>query len=138
MCKKRKPSNNGTVPQGILNLLGVSGVTVHTVCNRQLIDRFSTPSVQLEAFTEKAGNMFVIYHRDGVIPKFILAHELAHVCQMHSGRLSVTDNRDFIWEGQLYTKAMPYNDRPWEKEALKTQKNIIKLINDYDQKPNPR
>lgn len=43
-------------------------------------------------------------------------HELQHILQFHSNRLS-RDEFGFIWEGTRYPYEFPYQWRPWELEA---------------------
>ena len=54
-----------------------------------------------------------------------LIHELKHVFQIYSGRLSV-DAGFFIWENRKYPFSTSYKTRPWEIDA----ENTVKLYCD--------
>ena len=60
-----------------------------------------------------------------------LAHELIHLKQYDSGRLRVIGSGVVIWEGnEVNVLDIPYNDRPWEKEAFQGQNELeIKIKN---------
>jgi hypothetical protein len=51
-------------------------------------------------------------------------HELVHVNQMQSGRMFV--KRDcIIYNGFSYNKTMPYNERPFERDAIKKSDELF-------------
>lgn len=59
----------------------------------------------------------------------IIAHEFVHVHQMTRGDLVFDyNNMLFHWKGKTYDKAtldtIEYNDRPWEAEAKKLEKEL--------------
>lgn len=67
---------------------------------------------------------------DIVIP---LVHELIHIEQMHTGRLSNTRFGDIIWEGTKYRikPDMPYREYinlPWEIEVKTRQKSLLEKL----------
>ena len=64
----------------------------------------------------------------------ILAHELIHVKQLHTGKIDYFAEDEevyFIWEGDtLKSKDIGYDDRPWEKEAFTKADSLRNLIKD--------
>lgn len=59
----------------------------------------------------------------------IMSHELIHLEQYDSGRLRVIGSGLIIWEGkEMNVLDMPYNERPWEKEAFRRQDDLEKKL----------
>lgn len=57
----------------------------------------------------------------------VLFHELVHVKQMSELRLkSAIGFLPNIWEGKEYPDEMPWEERPWEIEALLMEKKLLK------------
>ena len=66
---------------------------------------------------------------------FPVVHELAHLHQIHEGKLMARRDGSIIWEGTLYKLKDPENmsykeDRnlPWEQEADHKQKHLLREI----------
>ena len=62
----------------------------------------------------------------------IIAHELIHLDQYHSGRLVKREGfNSVLWEGKIYdVTTIPYKERPWEIEAFNRDKDLRKKIYD--------
>jgi hypothetical protein len=60
----------------------------------------------------------------------ILAHELIHVKQLHSGRFDYLEELgEIYWEGDTLTfKDTNYDDRPWEIEAFSKSDSVANVI----------
>lgn len=50
----------------------------------------------------------------------VLAHEVTHITQYETGRLSHTDG-GWVWLGEFFDKDTPYRERPWEIEAFQSE-----------------
>jgi predicted metallopeptidase len=60
----------------------------------------------------------------------ILSHELIHLKQYNSGDLNVIGNGVVLWKGkEIKVLDIPYEQRPWEKEAFDNQGVIANKIN---------
>lgn len=56
----------------------------------------------------------------------ILFHELVHVLQFERGWLKEYPAGIVYWQGQLYTWALPWNQRPWEVQAEEYTAKLFK------------
>ena len=61
-----------------------------------------------------------------------LVHELIHVHQVHTGRLSVRRDSACIWQGKVYHVKMEgitveeWSALPWEQDVANTQNSVLK------------
>ena len=61
-----------------------------------------------------------------------LVHELIHLSQVHTGRLSIRRDGAYIWQGKPYavnTQGMTYEEwskLPWEQDVENTQNSVFK------------
>jgi hypothetical protein len=61
----------------------------------------------------------------------VLAHELVHLAQMASGRMVTRSSGIHLWEGrEVDSKAIPYVDYPWEREAIAMQLPLATSVMD--------
>lgn len=59
----------------------------------------------------------------------VIAHEVVHMQQYSSKRLSYNNNTgELAWNGSKYSLDTEYENRPWEIEAFDNQSKIEKLI----------
>ena len=75
---------------------------------------------------------------DSLSPKEIIkpiVHELIHIHQVHTGKLSVMRDGTHIWMGRQYRNVDPnllentaYNNLPWEQDVLNNIDGIISHI----------
>lgn len=59
----------------------------------------------------------------------LIAHEIVHVKQLYDKRIVYTDT-SFAWKGKQLKEIPPYNERPWEIEAIIKEDSLTKIIND--------
>jgi hypothetical protein len=63
-----------------------------------------------------------------------LLHELIHLNQIYTGRLSVYRNGSYCWEGKMFTvdtKKLSYNDYnnlPWEQDVIEREQKLLQQI----------
>lgn len=59
----------------------------------------------------------------------VIAHELIHLAQYKNKELIVTDGTVVLWMGEKYdVLGIPYNDRPWERDAFANQRALAGSI----------
>lgn len=125
---------DGTVER-VLNyassFLGLEGIIVTVAKNAALLKKLSTKDIDFEAILVPSGmeHSYTLYITDvGKKEQVrILAHEAIHMWQQEKGDLIVDPvTYECRWKGEKYTNDYPYMDRPWEKEAFKTQAEILK------------
>jgi len=106
----------------------LADLTVNVVANDGILDRFSTPGVHLRALLHKnpIPHSYNLILRDGVCGLTdIVCHEMVHLEQYESGRLSLSlEEKEFTWEGEVFPASVPYEERPWEIEAFSDQVKI--------------
>jgi hypothetical protein len=88
-------------------------------------------SLDLTASIIGANDQYIIYidNVDRITAIKSLSHELIHLQQYSSNRLSVIGSGVVIWNGkEINVLDIPYNDRPWEIEAFKGQYELEKKI----------
>lgn len=91
---------------------------------KKCIDK-ENDDIQIKAFVVGHDNIYQIYIGDYSkrVSISIISHEIVHIKQYYNKKLIDIGNNTFIWERDT-TNVMNYNDRPWEKEAFKEQKDI--------------
>lgn len=64
----------------------------------------------------------------------VLAHEMIHVNQFVRGQLKVNSEKDVFWRKSAFRSVdeIPYQHRPWEKEALFLEKRLANLYRYYE------
>ena len=113
-------------------VLGYYNISFSVVYNEPVIRHFSTDDIKLEAILDhgKLPHTYVLYlATDSTTPlETILSHEMVHLDQYERGDLQLhkEDKLHFVWKGREYDPSMPYEDRPWEKEAFSHQYEIWK------------
>ena len=101
--------------------------------------KFSTENLIIAAFIRKITFMphtYIIYVKKGSLPtstKEILSHELIHLHQMEIGDLiQLKDKSKILYKGDtIVFKNIPYNDRPFEIDAISKQDKIKKQLNKF-------
>ncbi len=59
----------------------------------------------------------------------VISHELIHLTQYMEQELIVSDGTVVLWMGERYDiLGIPYNDRPWERDAFTNQKSLASKI----------
>lgn len=87
-------------------------------------------NISLKAFIVGSGFRYAIFTEDldRMESITVFSHEMIHLKQYNSNRLIVLENGVVSWEGKkMDVNSIPYNERPWEKEAFQ---NETKLAND--------
>jgi hypothetical protein len=106
-------------------------VTIRDV-PEQIVESFKKQNdMDLGASIVGTDDQYIIYINEmsRITSTKILAHELIHLEQYDSGRLRVIKNGVVIWEGkEMNVLDIPYNDRPWEREAFKRQDDLEKKL----------
>jgi hypothetical protein len=88
-------------------------------------------NISLKAFIVGSGYQYAIFTEDLDRKESItvFSHEMIHLKQYNSKRLIVLENGIVEWEGQkMEVNSIPYNDRPWEKEAFQNEGKIAKEL----------
>lgn len=111
--------------------LGIMGsVKLNIYPNDSLLERFSTGDHLYEALLYQAmpGTYnLVVRSNIGAGLKSVLAHEMIHLQQYVSGRLQMSVMTGAaIWEGESFPASVPYEERPWEREAFKQERDLLK------------
>jgi predicted metallopeptidase len=110
-----------------LNLAGVNFTSVVVKdLTGEIQSKFRQDNVGVELYAAIIGNrsQFILYIRDVSRRESIkiIAHEIIHLLQYKSGRLSVMPPDKIFWQGDTLTNDdlynMTYVDRPWEREAF--------------------
>lgn len=116
----------------IYNLLGYSTVHLTIAYNNKQLERLSTKDVDLQALLTKLpmDHTYTLYLHTfpTTSVETILVHEMIHLDQYERGDLKELGNGKFIWKGVEYDASMPYDKRPWEKEAFAKQTKILKQV----------
>jgi len=98
----------------------------------KLLDRFSQDGYEYRALLYKPAlpwqyNLVLRSDMGEAEIPGILAHEMVHLNQYITGRLNMNMTTGAaVWKGEIYAAAYPYEKRPWEKEAFKEQKRLLK------------
>ena len=60
----------------------------------------------------------------------VLIHELVHLQQITTGRLSNTSNGKFIWDKKIYTitSETDYDSLPWEQDVSERLLKLVKQV----------
>ena len=96
----------------------------HAVLGETVIDLHSNKKISLN-------NSLTI--KESIL---VLTHELVHLCQIHTNKLSLHKNGNYIWEGKQYgniasLRALSYYDYlqlPWEQDVAKIQQKLLENL----------
>lgn len=116
-----------------LDVLNVKNnyITIRDV-PEQIVESFRKQNdMDLGASIVGANDQYIIYVNElsRMTSTKIISHELIHLEQYDSDRLRVISSGVVIWEGkEMNVLDIPYNDRPWEKEAFRRQDDLEKKI----------
>lgn len=59
----------------------------------------------------------------------VISHELIHLTQYQDKELILTEGTVVLWMGERYDiLGIPYNDRPWERDAFANQNSLARSI----------
>ena len=112
-------------------IVGVKDVNVTVTVDEDFLKKMSSPDFEYEGVLVPSplDHTYILRVKDvskGEMQR-ILAHEAVHISQQERGDLKVNpDTLECRWKGKKYTNDYPYMARPWEKEAFKTQAEILK------------
>lgn len=106
-----------------------SDAMLYIIPDEKLLDRFSRDGYDYQALLYKTSLPWcynlVVRPDIGAGIEGILAHEMVHLHQYATGRLWMNVNTGAaMWDGKIYSASVPYGERPWEKEAFKTQRKL--------------
>ena len=87
------------------------------------------PALDIKAFIIGREDNYIIYITDlnRTTAIEVLSHELIHLKQTETGRL-LKGTKSVKWEGKEYSPELPYEDRPWEKDAFDMQGQLESKI----------
>lgn len=87
------------------------------------LNQFADSESEIKAYVVDISGKYVIYiqsmgRKESIL---VLSHEMIHISQYNSGKISLTDS-GVIWKkAMLYPFNTPYDKRPWEIEAFALQ-----------------
>ena len=125
-----------------LGRLGVKDASVAVYYSGTTLDRVSSGGVIYDALLHKTpiDHTYCLYLRknSSVSLLSLLCHESVHIEQHERGDLVYDfDTNKYRWKGVEYKPSFPYNERPWEKEAFKTESSLWKAYKDANKQENP-
>lgn len=106
-------------------------VTINIMYNDTVCDHFSTEDVKIDALLDKLviPHTYNLVIREYADLKTIIPHEMVHLHQYEIGDLKVNKFENqiiFNYKGEDYDPSMPYEDRPWEIEAMDLDRKLWK------------
>lgn len=121
------------IAEFILEYLHIGNITLNIFENADLLKKLSNENIDLVAFLERPFyNNYILWVKPNTLTGPILCHELWHLKQYFESRLKVVSNyKKVYWEGNKYTYETPYNERPWEQEALAMQRKLWKMYKSH-------
>jgi hypothetical protein len=106
-------------------------ISVFPMSNETKINFERENNISLKAFIIGSDYRYAIYTEDldRMESITVLSHEMIHLKQYNTKRLVVIGNGVVEWEGQkMDVNLIPYNDRPWEREAFREETKISKEL----------
>lgn len=115
----------------ILSKYNIDDITLNVYEDNKVVNMFSTDDITLNAILICNDNLdnkyFTLYIRKGSADPYVIAHEVEHLRQYHSGDLRKVSDSVFLWKGkEIDGKEVKYMRRPWEVEAFDTQKRNVR------------
>lgn len=112
-----------------LGRLGVENASVAVYYSDKTLDLVSSGGVVYDALLHKTpiDHTYCLYLRKNASVSLLnlLCHESAHLQQHERGDLVYDfDTNKYKWKGVEYGPSFPYNARPWEVEAFKTESSL--------------
>lgn len=113
----------------LASLYGIDDTVCVTILENPAMLRCLSKEVEVSAITYPTLEGYYTMVLGDNCNKTILCHEFAHILQFHSGDLKVDmSTNTYWWKGKRY-RDIPYEQRPWEKEALDMQGKLYKTLN---------
>jgi len=107
----------------------VKDVTINIIEYNSLLDRLSTPDLTINALTYPTNTEHVysmVIRRKAEDIENLILHEAAHLMQFEEGRLKLNiQSGRCEWDGVTFSASFPYLARPWEKEAITKQHDLM-------------
>lgn len=113
----------------LTQIFNINDISLIISTNDKLVKRFDKDNIEMQAILQGYPDIkqYCLYLRSTATDLLtIICHEMIHLSQYYRGDLRVVGTT-FKWKGQDYNK-IPYNDRPWEKEAFGNQSKIEKQV----------
>lgn len=120
--------------QWLATRLNITSGEVVLIHNDKILNKFSTEDLKIEALLynnilDKYNLIIRSTIRD---PELILCHEMVHLSQYVKGYLKLDmDKKIFTWKGNKFDNSLPYDLRPWEKEAYSQQGKLLREYKKY-------
>lgn len=121
--------------QWLATRLNITSGEVVLVHNDKILNKFSNNDLKINALlyeTPFRGVYNLIIDSKISNPDLILCHEMVHLSQYIKGYLKLDmDNKIFTWKGAKYDNSLPYDLRPWEREAYSQQGKLYREYKKY-------
>ena len=106
-------------------------VTVNVIVQDALLDKLSQGDYVMQAVLYELllqhTYSLILRNRPEASLEEIVLHESAHLKQYEAGLLDYDIHTGKAnWKGVEYSASVPYMERPWEKEAFKEQRRLMK------------
>lgn len=112
-----------------LDIMGIEGIPV--IILEMTEESKKQFDGELKAHVRYHNNVYYLFigEEDRNSSIDIISHEIIHINQYHTNQL-IFDGEVLTWEGQpIGLNDLEYNDRPWEKDAFKKQRDLSDKIN---------
>jgi predicted metallopeptidase len=91
-------------------------------------NRYTIEGVETMAHVYGTTNVFLLYTQNlsRKLSISVMAHELIHIWQMHTGKLMPGPKGSLIYDNKYYADGnnIPYDERPWEIEANEKARDL--------------
>lgn len=115
----------------LTQILKIENVSLLVVTDDKMVKRFDTSDIEMQAVLQGYPQLkkYILYLRKNMSEDLLttICHEMVHLKQYYDGKLRL-DGTTFYWNGEYYSKPIPYMDRPWEKEAFAKMYDIEKEV----------
>lgn len=117
--------------QWLANKLEISTGEVVLISSSKMLKKFSTEDMAIKAFLaptvfKDKYNLYLSDTKDCDLD-IILCHEMVHLKQYLEKELVIDlEKKEFTWKGNKYDNSIPYESRPWEREAFSLQNKLYK------------
>ena len=124
-----------------LKTLNIDNVSISISYNKLVCENMSTAKTTINALLDKTSKLhhYNLILKEKYNAPEIICHEMVHLKQYEKEELKLNKNdldNYFVWKGTTFPASTPYEDRPWEAEAIRLDNKLLKQYKKWKKEGN--
>lgn len=124
-----------------LKTLNIDNISISISYNKLVCENMSTAKTTINALLDKTSkpHHYNLILKEKYNAPEIICHEMVHLKQYEKEELKLNKNdldNYFVWKGNPFPASTPYEDRPWEAEAIRLDNKLLKQYKKWKKEGN--